>query len=145
MTARSAIVGWAHTPFGKLDEPDVESLIARVAASALEHAGVTPGDVDAITVGVYNNGFSQQGFEASLVALAIPELAHTPAMHLENACATGSAAIHSALDFIESGRGRIALVVGAEKMTATPTAKVGDILLSASYRREEAEVGCLYA
>ena len=44
------------------------------------------------------------------------------------------------MDFIESGRGRIALVVGAEKMTATPTAEVGDILLSASYRKEEADV-----
>ena len=145
MTARSAIVGWAHTPFGKLEEPDVESLIARVAASALEHAGVAPADVDVITVGVYNNGFSKQGFEASLVSLAIPELAHTPAMHLENACATGSAAIHSALDFIESGRGRIALVVGAEKMTATPTAEVGDILLSASLRREEGNVDAGFA
>ncbi len=145
MTHRSAIVGWAHTPFGKLEEPDVESLIARVAAAALEHAGVSPGDVDVVTVGVYNNGFSKQGFEASLVALALPELAHTPAMHLENACATGSAAIHSALDFIESGRGRIALVVGAEKMTATPTAEVGDILLSASLRREEGDVEAGFA
>ena len=145
MPHASAIVGWAHTPFGKLDDPDAESLIARVAASALEHAGIGPGDVDAITVGVYNNGFASQGFEASLVALAIPELAHTPAVHVENACATGSAAIHTALDFIESGRGRIALVVGAEKMTATPTAKVGDILLSASYRREEAEVDAGFA
>ena len=145
MIHRSAIVGWAHTPFGKLEEPDVEGLIARVAATALEHAGVGPGDVDAITVGVYNNGFAAQGFEASLVALAVPELAHTPAMHLENACATGSAAIHSALDFIESGRGKIALVIGAEKMTATPTARVGDILLSASYRREEAEVDAGFA
>ena len=26
---RACIVGWAHTPFGKLDDPDVESLIAR--------------------------------------------------------------------------------------------------------------------
>ena len=139
MSQHAAIIGWAHTPFGKLEEPDVESLIARVAATALEHAGVSAADVDVVTVGVYNNGFSQQGFEASLVSLAIPELAHTPAMHLENACATGSAAIHSALDFIESGRGRIALVVGAEKMTATPNAKVGDVLLSASYRKEEAQ------
>ncbi|WP_296478857.1 thiolase domain-containing protein, partial [Roseinatronobacter sp.] len=62
------------------------------------------------------------------------------ATRFENACATGSAALHGAMDFIESGRGRIALVVGAEKMTATPTAEVGDILLSASYRAEEADV-----
>ena len=61
-------------------------------------------------------------------------------MRVENACATGSAAIYTALDFIESGRGRIALVVGAEKMTAKPTAEVGDILLNASYRKEEADI-----
>lgn len=134
---RASIVGWAHSPFGKLEDPDVETLIGRVARGALDHAGVAPADVDAVTVGVYNNGFQRQGFEASLVALAVPELAHTPATHLENACATGSAALHAALDAVESGRARIALVVGAEKMTATPTAEVGDILLTACYRKEE--------
>ncbi|QCI66800.1 acetyl-CoA acetyltransferase [Phreatobacter stygius] len=138
MAQRAAIVGWAHTPFGKLEDPDVESLIGRVAADALNHAGVGPADVDAITVGVYNNGFAKQAFEGSLVALSMPELAYVPATHLENACATGSAALYSALDFIESGRGRIALVVGAEKMTATSSAELGDILLTACYRKEEA-------
>eukprot|EP01037_Dinobryon_pediforme_P023835 gene23835-25412_t len=142
---KAAIVGWAHTPFGKLEDADVESLIGRVAAEALEHAGVEPSDVDAITVGVYNNGFSRQGFEAALVAMSNPALAHVPATHVENACATGSAALYAALDFIESGRGRIALVVGAEKMTATPTAEVGEILLSACYRPEEAQVEAGFA
>ncbi|MGL4288760.1 MAG: acetyl-CoA acetyltransferase [Phreatobacter sp.] len=138
MAQRAAIVGWAHTPFGKLEDPDVESLIGRVAADALNHAGVGPADVDAITVGVYNNGFAKQAFEGALVALNMPDLAYVPATHLENACATGSAALYSALDFIESGRGRIALVVGAEKMTATSSAELGDILLTACYRKEEA-------
>ncbi|MCQ4159351.1 acetyl-CoA acetyltransferase [Roseomonas sp. GC11] len=140
MRQSAAIIGWAHTPFGRLEDPDVESLMARVTGAALRHAGVEARDVDAITVGVYNNGFSRQGFEAALVALGEPALAHTPATRFENACATGSAALYGALDFIESGRGRIALVVGAEKMTATPTPEVGEILLSACYRREEAEV-----
>ncbi len=36
---RACIVGWAHTPFGKLEEPDVEGLIARVSGEALAHAG----------------------------------------------------------------------------------------------------------
>lgn len=135
--ARAAIVGWRHSPFGKLDAPDIESLIASVAQGALDDAGIGAADVDYVTVGVLNNGFSKQGFEAGLVSAAMPELAHTPAMHVENACATGSAAIYAAMDFIESGRGRIALVIGAEKMTATPTSQVGDILLSACYRREE--------
>src|SRR3546814_8499052 len=57
--------------------------------------------------------------------LADPDLAHVPATRLENACATGSAALYTAMDFIESGRGRIALVVGAEKMTSRPTPEIG--------------------
>ena len=104
--ARGHIVGWAHTPFGKLEDPDVESLMARVSGEALEHAGVGTEQVDGIYVGVMNNGFSKQGFEAALVALHQPELAYIPATHVENACATGSAALYAALDFIESGRGR---------------------------------------
>ncbi|WP_046868537.1 acetyl-CoA acetyltransferase [Microvirga massiliensis] len=137
---RGCIVGWAHTPFGKLENPDVESLMARVSGEALAHAGVGPEDVDGIYVGVMNNGFSKQGFEAAQVALSQPELAHVPATRLENACATGSAALYTALDFVESGRGRVALVVGAEKMTAKSVPETSDILLSASYRKEEADI-----
>ncbi len=59
---------------------------------------------------------------------------------MENACATGSAAIYAALNFLEAGQGKVALVIGAEKMTAKPTAETGDILLGASYRKEEAGV-----
>jgi acetyl-CoA C-acetyltransferase len=140
MPKSAAIVGWPHTAFGKADAPDVESLIAEVAGAALDHAGVAAEDVDAITVGVYNNGFSRQGFEGALVALGQPALGYTPSVHVENACATGSAAIHAALDFVECGRGRIALVVGAEKMTALPIPAISDILLTACYRKEEAEV-----
>ncbi len=140
MPTNAAIVGWAHSPFGKLADPDIETLFGRVAGQALEHAGVAPEDVGLVAAGVLNNGFSKQGFEAALVGVACPALATTPAIRTENACATGSAALYTALDFIESGRGKIALVVGAEKMTATPNAQVGDILLSASYRPEEADV-----
>lgn len=141
----AAIVGWCHSPFGKLDIPDIEGLIGAVAEGALDDAGVSAAEIDFVTVGVLNCGFSKQGFEAGLVSVAVPALAHTPAMHVENACATGSAAIHAAMDFIESGRGRIALVIGAEKMTATPAAEVGDILLSGSYRKEEDRVEAGFA
>ncbi len=138
MTAK--IVGWAHTKFGKSEAEDVEALIAEVSSAALTHAEVPASDVDGIFVGVLNNGFSKQGMEGALVALNVPELAHTPAVHLENACATGSAALYAAMDFIAAGRGQIALVVGAEKMTAKPVAETGDILLSASYRKEEGDI-----
>ncbi|ARP87412.1 acetyl-CoA acetyltransferase [Bordetella genomosp. 9] len=139
MPDRAVIVGWSHIPFGKLDDPDTESLMARVSLQALEHAGVTSDGVDGIYVGVMNSGFQKQDFQGALVALADPALAYVPATRLENACATGSAALYAAMDFIESGRGRIALVVGAEKMTSRPGREIGDILLNASYRREEAD------
>jgi acetyl-CoA C-acetyltransferase len=140
MDAKAAIVGWAHSPFGKLEDADTEALMGRVAGAAIEHAGLAPADVDSIHVGVFNAGFQKQDFQGAMPALSVPELAHVPAMRLENACATGSAAIHSALNYVEAGRGRIALVIGAEKMTAKPTAEVGDILLNASFRREEADI-----
>ena len=137
---KAQIVGWAHSRFGKAEAPDTETLMAEVVPQALDHAGISPGDVDGIFVGVFNNGFARQDFQGALVAMGDERFAHTPATRYENACATGSAAMHGAMDFIESGRGRIALVVGAEKMTATPNVEVGDILLGCSYRKEEAEV-----
>lgn len=136
----ACIVGWAHLPFGKLEDPDVESLIARVAGEAVADAGIAPGEVDGVFVGLFNNGFSKQDFPSSLVLQSIPELRFKPATRYENACASGSAAIHGARDFIGAGRGRFALVIGAEKMTATPGAQVGDNLLGASYRREEGDI-----
>lgn len=132
------IIGWSHLAFGKRAEPDVESLMRAVSLPALAHAGVAAREVDGIYVGVMNGGFSRQGFEGALAGLADPTLAQVPATHVENACATGSAALYAAADFIESGRGRIALVVGAEKMTALPSDDVGEVLLCASYHKEEA-------
>lgn len=141
----ACIVGWAHSPFGKLEDPDVESLIGRVAAAAIEDAGIAPADIDATFVGVFNNGFSKQDFPSSLVMQHIPELRFKQSTRYENACATGTAAIHGARDFLAAGRGRFALVIGAEKMTATPTPEVGDILLAASYRREEGDIPAGFA
>jgi len=135
--SEACIVGWAHSPFGKLDEPDLEALLARVGRAAIEDAGIEPSEVDAGFVGVFGEGFTQQGFPSSLVLHSIPELRFKPLTRFENACATGSAAIHGALDFLAAKRGRFALVLGAEKMTATPNARVGEILLSASYRKTE--------
>src|SRR5882757_204822 len=134
------IVGWAHTPFGRLDTETVESLIVRVATDALADAGIGPSDVDEIVLGHFNAGFSAQDFTASLVLQAAPELRFKRATRVENACATGSAAVHQGLQAIAAGNARIALVVGVEQMTTTPAAEIGKNLLKASYVRDEAEI-----
>ena len=138
MTA--CIVGWAHTPFGKLSGETVESLIVRVANEALADAGIAASDVDEIVLGHFNAGFSAQDFTASLVLQASPDLRFKPATRVENACATGSAAVHQGLKSIAAGAARIVLVVGAEQMTTTPGPEVGHNLLKASYVREEADI-----
>lgn len=132
------IIGWGHTPFGKLDAVDPEQLIREAVGPALAHSGLDAKDIDAVFVGHFNGGFLPQDFTGALVALAVPELRHVPSVRLENACATGSAAIWAAVDAVESGRVRNALVVGFEIMNALPSAKVGETLLRCSYVREEA-------
>ena len=134
------IVGWSHLPFGKREEPDVEALIGGVVNEALDDAGVDGRDIDSVHVGLFNPGFQKQDFPASLVMQANDALRFKPATRVENACATGSAAIHAAIDKIEARKSRFALVVGAEKMTATAGPQIGDNLLSACYRKEEEDV-----
>jgi acetyl-CoA C-acetyltransferase len=138
MTA--CIIGWAHTPFGRHSAETVESLIVRAATGALDDAGIAANEVDEILLGHFNAGFSAQDFTASLVLQASPDLRFKRATRVENACATGSAAVHQGLQAIKAGAARIVLVVGVEQMTTTPAADIGRNLLKASYVREEADI-----
>ncbi|MDX1710285.1 MAG: acetyl-CoA acetyltransferase [Rhodovibrionaceae bacterium] len=138
MTA--CIVGWAHTPFGKHENEDAESLIAKVATQAVEDAGLSPEDVDEIVVGNFNEGFERQGFPSSLVLQTDERFRFKPATRVENACATGSAAIHQGLKTIDAKHGRVVLVVGVERMTGLPGPEIGGVLLKASYLKEEGDI-----
>ena len=137
MTA--CIVGWAHSRFGKLAE-DLETLICTVAVDAVRDAGIEPKDIDAIFLGTMNAGFQRQEFPSSLVLQADPAFRFKPATHVENACATGSAAIHQGLSAIAARRARTVLVVGVEKMTEVTGPEVGEILIKASYIKEEGAI-----
>ena len=133
------IIGWGHTPFGKHDAIDAEQLFREAALPAIESAGLAPEDIDGVFVGHFNGGFLRQDFSGSMAALAIPALRHTPAVRLENACATGSAAIWAPHDALASGRMKRALVVGFEKMNTLPNAEIGEVLLKCSYVKEEGD------
>lgn len=143
MTA--AMVGWAHMPFGKHAEETVESMIVKVAVDAIHDAGIAPEDVDEILLGHFNAGFSVQDFTASLVLQADPALRFKPATRVENACATGSAAVHQGVRAIASGDARIVLVVGVEQMTTAPGPEIGKNLLKASYLKEEGDTPAGFA
>jgi acetyl-CoA C-acetyltransferase len=134
------IVGWAHTPFGRHEGMDVEALMLQVINAALNDAGVDAADIDRIYVGHFNAGFSKQDFPSSLALQASSKLRFKPATRVENACATGSAAIHAGLTSLAARQARLVLAVGVEKMTDTPGPEVGANLLKASYLKEEAGV-----
>jgi len=119
------IVGWAHSKFGRLDGLDLEQLIGGVTQGALADAGLGGAEVDGIWLGQLNGGFVPEIFASSLPMQANAALRWAPATRLENACASGAAA----------------LLVGAEKMTAVSGAEVTRILGNASYVPEEASQG----
>lgn len=135
MTA--CIVGWHHLPFAKHEGRSVESLVVEAAKGALADAGLGAEAVDEIWLGHFNGGFVEQDFTASLVLQADPALRFKRATRVENACATGSAAVHAGLRSILAREARIVLVVGVEKMTELDNAGIARTLLRASYLEEE--------
>jgi acetyl-CoA C-acetyltransferase len=132
----TCIVGWSHSKFGKLANLSIEDLIASAAADALADAGISAHDVSEIFVGTFNPGLVEQDFPSALVLNSLGELRFKPATRVENACATGSAAIYQGVRTIEAGRSRFTLVIGAEKMTELDSAAVSRALLKASYLKE---------
>lgn len=133
------IVGWGHTKFGRLED-NLEQLIVKAAKEAIDHADVDPAEIDGIWIGHYNGGLVSDGFPSSLALQIDPQLRFTPSTRLENACASGSAAIHGARNAINSGNAKIALIIGVEKMTEKDTKGVTESLMTASYQAEESEV-----
>ncbi|WP_310621497.1 acetyl-CoA acetyltransferase [Flexibacterium corallicola] len=141
----TAIVGWAHTPFGKLEGETIETLVKTVAIDAIADAGLEPKDIDEIVLGHFNAGFSRQEFTASLVLQASDDLRFKPTTRVENACATGSAAIHQAAKSIAAKQAKRILVVGVEQMTTTPGRQIGENLLKASYLPEDGDTPAGFA
>lgn len=131
------IVGTGHTRFGRLSE-SLEEMIVSAGAEALKDAGIDGSMVDAVWLGNFNAGLVPDGFCSSMAIGIDEKLRFKPAIRCENACASGAAAIYSALDAVRSGRVRVALVIGAEKMSGLDTAGVTKALAAASYQREEA-------
>ena len=138
------IVGWAHSRFGKLDSIDLEQLIVDAAREALADAGVAADAVDAIYVGNLNGGMVPDSFVSSLALQADPALRFVPSTRVENACASGSAAVYQGLAQIQAGLADCVLVIGAEKMTAVSGPQVTAALANASYVKEEASQGMTF-
>ena len=110
------------------------------------NAGIDAADVDALWVASCAPGiFANQEHIAALgVEIAPAALRFKPMTRVEDACASGSVALFSALYAVESGRAKVALVIGVEKMNLLDTKGVTHGLATCSYWAEEGARGMTF-
>ncbi|GAB3708355.1 thiolase domain-containing protein [Mariniluteicoccus flavus] len=132
-TTDIAVTGIAHTRFGKLSDDTVETLVVQVVRDALADAGLEPGRVDEVDLSQFNAGLTPLAFPSSLAMQADDALFGAPMTRVENACASGSAAVHQGIRAMRSGCAKTVLVIGVEKMTHAGADVVGAALLGADF------------
>jgi acetyl-CoA C-acetyltransferase len=160
--SRVSIIGASNTKFGSLVKKNKETgevsdlttiydLMIEAGRGALKDAGIEGKDVDGVWVGSCAPGlFANQEHLAAMATEIDPEgLRFKPMTRCEDACASGSVALYNALYAVESGRARIALVIGVEKMNLLDTKGVTHALATCSFWPEEGAQAvtfpCLFA
>lgn len=111
------IAGVGMTPFGIFPELSVEQLAHRAVAEALKDANASVADIGAAVFGNATQGIleGQNSIRGQIVFRSMG-LHSIPVLNVENACATGSSALHTAISYVRSGVTDVALAAGAEKM-----------------------------
>lgn len=137
------ILGAAETKFGR-SELSYRELATQAGQEAMADAGASPDEIDAFFLGTFSPGtFIRQEHAAPLIASELG-LGNVPSTRTENACASGATAFLSAIYAIAAGAHDVVLVVGAEKMTATPIAETTLILAQAADWETEASAGLTF-
>jgi acetyl-CoA acyltransferase len=127
------IAGAGMTPFRKTPGRGLRDLAVTAATEALTEAGIPAGDVDQVFVGNAAAGVvSQQEMVRGQVAFRGSALQGKPLINVENACASGSSALHLGWQAITAGVCEVALVVGAEQLTHTDKTRTFNALRGAT-------------
>jgi acetyl-CoA C-acetyltransferase len=117
------IIAGARTPFarinGNLAGQTAVQLGTVAIRGALEKAGVSPDDVDAVIMGqVLQAGAGQNPAKQSAVAAGIPW--RVPATTVNKVCLSGLVAITDAARLIRLGEASVVVAGGQESMTTAP-------------------------
>jgi len=111
------VVGIGHTCFGKFLERNIKSLVKEAVTAALNDAKIEKSMLEAAFFGNAMQGLvTGQEMVRGQVALRHIGIDGLPIVNCENACATGSTALHLAWQAISGGHIDVALAVGAEKL-----------------------------
>jgi len=119
------IAGVGMTPFGKHTGIGVYELIAQAVNAAVKDAGAEIRDIESVYYGTLTHGMLQgQYCVPGPIAMRRMGLQDIPIFTVENACASGSSALHLAAQALRAGSCEIALAVGAEKMNIPDKARM---------------------
>jgi acetyl-CoA C-acetyltransferase len=129
-----ALVGAGMSKFGAFPKKSGRDLFVEAFQDMRQSVdkGFDPADIETIYIGNFSSDlFEGQSHTAPIMADVVG-LTPRPAARIEDACASGGAALRQGILAIASGLYDIALVGGVEKMTNLPTAEVTDTLAAAA-------------
>lgn len=132
----SAIIGIGQTPVAEHWESSLRELAGEAIQAALDDAGLSPGQIDALYVAnTYGSTISSQSQLGALIA-DYAGLRGVEAFSVEAGEAAGAAALRTGLMAVASGLVTTALVVGVEKstdMVGTARTRARSVTLDADY------------
>jgi acetyl-CoA acyltransferase len=119
------IVGVGMMRFGKFYDRNMKSLAAEAVQAALSDAGISKQDIQAAWVSNAAQGISTgQECIRGQVVLRPLGIDGIPIMNVENACASGSSAVHGCWMGIQAGLYDCVMALGMEKMAHPDKLKV---------------------
>jgi acetyl-CoA acetyltransferase len=118
------IAGIAMTVFGRHTARTLDDLAREALDGALKDAGCNRADIGAAYyAGMTNGPLQGQITIPGQVVFSKIGIEGIPVFNVENACASGSTAMHLALQSLRAGACDVALALGAEKMNIADKAK----------------------
>ena len=145
--SRASIIGAGMTTFGSHGAVALHELFAQAALPALDDAGVSQADVDALYLGNTSAAVSENDTHLGPKAAAQIGLTGVPTQRFEDACATSAMATKHAVHAIEAGIHDLVLVGGVERCTpqsGLSTPEMTKVFASAASRQYEQPVGLTF-
>lgn len=142
-----AVIGIGCTTFGEKWNSSFRDLFIEAGARAIEDAGLSGEQIDALFVGNMSAGrFVEQEHIGALIAdyAGFAGTTHIPSTRVEAACASGGLAFRQAVTTIASGMADIVVAAGVEKMTDVAPGATVATLAGAADREWEAFVGATF-
>jgi len=139
-----AVVGAGKTAFGAFPDRDLRSLSVEAGRKCLENAHAIPDQIEAFYLGNFAGpSFTGQNHLAPYISTALG-MKGIPATRFEAACASSGSAFFHAVSAVMAGIYDTVMVLGVEKMTSQPTARVTEILAAAGECSGEIAAGSTF-